>query len=82
MAARANVDLEAVPALRLLAHDGDRFELDGRGLKFPLDQDQAVFDKLDGFDSVKRAARPTSRPARSLSCASTSRATAATRRTR
>ncbi len=49
----ANVDLEAVPALRLLANDGDRFELDGRGLKFPLDQDQAVFDKLDGFDAVQ-----------------------------
>lgn len=48
----ANVDLDALPALRLLAHDGDRFELEGRGLEFPLDQDQSVFDKLDGFDSV------------------------------
>ena len=26
---RADVDLDAVPALRLLAHDGDRFELHG-----------------------------------------------------
>ena len=50
---RANVDLDAVPALRLLAHDGDRFQLDGRGLDFPLDQEQAVFDKLDGFDEVE-----------------------------
>jgi hypothetical protein len=49
----ASVDLEAVPALRLLANDGDRFELDGRGLNFPLDQEQAVFDKLDGFDAVR-----------------------------
>jgi hypothetical protein len=48
----AHVDLDAVPAVRLLAHDGDRFELDGRGLEFPLDQDQSVFDKLDGFDEV------------------------------
>jgi hypothetical protein len=48
----AEVDLDAVPALRLLAHDGDRFSLDGRGLDFPLNQRQAVFDKLDGFDSV------------------------------
>ena len=48
----ANVDLDALPALRLLAHDGDRFTLDGHGLDFPLDQRQAVFDRLDGFDSV------------------------------
>jgi hypothetical protein len=50
---RANVDLDAVPALRLLTHDGDRFELEGRGLEFPLDQEQSVFDKLDGFDEVR-----------------------------
>jgi hypothetical protein len=49
----ASVDLDAVPAVRLLAHDGDRFSLEGSGLDFPLDQRQAVFDKLDGFDSVK-----------------------------
>jgi hypothetical protein len=48
----ANVDLDAVPALRLLAHDGDRFELDGSGLDLPLDQERSVFDRLDGFDSV------------------------------
>jgi hypothetical protein len=49
----ASVDLDAVPALRLLAHDGNRFELEGDGLRFPLDQEEAVFDKLDGFDSVR-----------------------------
>jgi hypothetical protein len=49
---RASVDLDAVPALRLLAHDGDRFALEGRGLELPLDQKQSVFDRLDGFDSV------------------------------
>src|SRR4051812_19046905 len=49
----ASVDLDAVPALRLLAHDGDRFELDGRGLEFPLDQEESAFDKLDGFDAVR-----------------------------
>lgn len=49
----ATVDLDAVPALRLLAHDGDRFELEGRGLEFPLDREQDVLDKLDGFDSVQ-----------------------------
>ena len=48
----ANVDLDAVPALRLLAHDGDKFKLDGRGLEFPLDQEESVFDRLDGFDAV------------------------------
>jgi hypothetical protein len=49
----AKVDLDAVPALRLLAHDGDRFALDGHGLDFPLDQESHVFDHLDGFDSVR-----------------------------
>jgi hypothetical protein len=49
----ASVDLDALPALRLLAHDGDRFELEGSGLEFPLDQKESVFDKLDGFDSVR-----------------------------
>jgi hypothetical protein len=49
----ADVELHAVPALRLLAHDGDRFELDGRKLDLPLDQDNSVFDKLDGFGSVR-----------------------------
>ncbi len=49
----ADVALEAVPAFRLLAHEGDRFELSGHGLEFPLDQEQNVFDKLDGFDSVQ-----------------------------
>jgi hypothetical protein len=49
----ASVDLDAVPALRLVAHDGDRFSLDGEGLRFPLDQRTKVFDRLDGFDSVR-----------------------------
>jgi hypothetical protein len=48
----AQVDLDALPAFRLLANDGDRFSLEGRDLDFPLDQRQAVFDRLDGFDSV------------------------------
>jgi hypothetical protein len=48
----ARVDLEALPAIRLLAHEGDRFQLAGQGLEFPLDQKESVFDKLDGFDSV------------------------------
>jgi len=49
----ASVDLDAVPALRLLAHEGDKFKLRGDGLDFPLNQNESgVFDKLDGFDSV------------------------------
>ena len=49
----ASVDLEALPALRLLAHEGDKFKLRGHGLDFPLSQNQtSVFDKLDGFDTV------------------------------
>jgi hypothetical protein len=50
---KASVDLDAVPALRLLAHEGDKIKLRGHGLDFPLDQSKSgVFDKLDGFDSV------------------------------
>jgi hypothetical protein len=49
----ASVDLDAVPALRLLAHDGDRFALDGERLEFPLNQRTKVFDRLDGFDAVR-----------------------------
>jgi hypothetical protein len=49
----AHVDLDAFPALRLLAYDGERFSLTGSRLDYPLNQRQDVFDKLDGFDSVK-----------------------------
>jgi hypothetical protein len=49
---RADVQLHAFPAARLLAADGSRFELEGRGLR--LDPDGGGgFDRLDGFDEVE-----------------------------
>jgi hypothetical protein len=47
---RAEVDLDAVPAVRLLAHHGRRFRLDGDGLR--LDPSGDAIEDLDGFDEV------------------------------
>jgi hypothetical protein len=46
----AEVDLDAVPAVRLLAHDGRRFRVDGRGLR--PEPGGGGIDELDGFDEV------------------------------
>lgn len=49
----ADVTLEAVPALRLLAQDGERIEMEGEGLVIDLEEpERRVFDKLDGFAEV------------------------------
>ncbi len=48
----ATVRLDALPAARLLFADGDRIEIDGRDLKLDLDEEAAVFDRLDGFGVV------------------------------
>jgi hypothetical protein len=51
----ANVTLEALPAVRLLAHDGDRLDVDGRDLVFEVDVSSLgsrVLDEVDGFDEV------------------------------
>jgi hypothetical protein len=48
----AEVTLGAVPALRLLFGDGERFEVRAHGLDLPLDRDLRVFDRLDGFGIV------------------------------
>jgi hypothetical protein len=51
----AQVDLDAVPALRLVASDGHSISIRGRGLGVDLaelDPNQELFDKLDGFDRV------------------------------
>lgn len=49
---QAQVTLDAVPALRLLLGDGDRFEVDASGLDLELDQRERVFERLDGFSVV------------------------------
>lgn len=51
---RAEVDLRAVPALRLLAGHGDRIEITGSGLEVEFDDpDRDVFDDLNRFDEVE-----------------------------
>jgi hypothetical protein len=50
---RAEVDLRAVPALRLLAGHGDRIEIEGSGLEIDFDEpDTDAFDELNKFDEV------------------------------
>lgn len=44
--------VHAFPAARLLFGDGDRLEVSGSGLRLPLDTNEDVFDRLDGFDDV------------------------------
>ena len=48
----ADVTLGAVPAVRLLFSDGERFEVDAQGLDLDLDRSERVFDDLDGFSIV------------------------------
>ena len=48
----ADVTLGAVPALRLLFGDGERFQVEANGLDLALDRRGSVFDKLDGFGVV------------------------------
>ena len=49
----AEVTIGAVPALRLLFSDGERFEVRAHDLALdPNDLDQGVFDRLDGFGIV------------------------------
>lgn len=49
----AEVTLGAVPAIRLLFGDGERLKISARDLDLELDQDGAVFDRLDGFSIVE-----------------------------
>jgi hypothetical protein len=48
----ADVTLGAFPAARLLFSDGERFEVRAQGLDLDLDQQEGVFDRLDGFAIV------------------------------
>ena len=49
----ADVSVSAFPALRLLAHHGDRISITGDGLHVDLDTGrQKVFQNLDGFGQV------------------------------
>jgi hypothetical protein len=52
----AKVDLDAVPALRLLAQDGHSLDVRGHGLGIDLeelDPNAKLFDRLDGFDRAR-----------------------------
>ena len=50
---RAEVELEAVPALRLLTGHGDRLDIEGSGLEVDFDDpDRDVFEDLNRFDEV------------------------------
>jgi hypothetical protein len=48
----ADVTLGAVPALRLVWGDGERFAVSARDLDLDLDEPVDVFDRLDGFSIV------------------------------
>ena len=48
----AEVTLGAVPALRLLWGDGERFQVAARDLDLDLDRPEPVLDRLDGFSIV------------------------------
>ena len=51
---RAEVELSAVPAIRLLTGHGDRLEITGGGLEVDFDDpDQDAFERLNKFDEVK-----------------------------
>ena len=51
---RAEVELRAVPALRLLAGHGDRIEIEGSGLEVDFDEpDRDAFERLNSFDEVE-----------------------------
>jgi hypothetical protein len=50
----AEVELSAVPAIRLLAGHGDRLEITGSGLEVDFDDpDEDAFDRLNKFDEVE-----------------------------
>src|SRR5687768_5971236 len=46
----AAVEIEALPAARLIWGDGDRIEVTGSDLGLEVENDTAVLDRLDGFD--------------------------------
>jgi hypothetical protein len=48
----ADVEVEALPAVRLFWSDGDRIEVRGSDLVLDVENDTAVLDRLDGFDQV------------------------------
>jgi hypothetical protein len=48
----ADVTLGAVPAVRLLFSDGERFEVTASDLDLDFDRSERVFDNLDGFSIV------------------------------
>jgi hypothetical protein len=51
---RAEVELRAVPAVRLLTGHGDRIEITGSGLEIDLDEpDTDAFEELNNFDEVE-----------------------------
>ena len=60
----ASVDIDAVPAVRLLFDDGDRIQVQAEEVEIPIEEIQGrSFKELDGFDEVDvRLARSTVGP--------------------
>lgn len=48
----ANVKISSFPAVRLLFGDGDRIDVTGSAITVDLQEDNRVFERLDGFDEV------------------------------
>jgi hypothetical protein len=49
----ASVNIDAVPAMRLLFHDGDRIEVRAREVEIPIEDIRGrSFEEMDGFDEV------------------------------
>lgn len=48
----AEASVDALPAARLLAGDGDSIEVTGSGLDLEVNPEEGVFDRLDGFGRV------------------------------
>jgi hypothetical protein len=49
----AKVSLKALPATRLLFHDGDELDVKGHDLRLDLGGREETLDDLDGFDEVR-----------------------------
>ena len=50
---RADVSLRAFPAFRLLFSDGGLAEIEGSGIRVPLERTENVLERLDGFSEVR-----------------------------
>lgn len=53
----AKVDLDAIPAVRLLFGHGNKLDINARGLSVDLEQREEVFERLDKFGDATIAVR-------------------------